>query len=393
MPARRTIVATFALRAAIIALVFGVATSCASSSRNPVIEANPELRERGPSSWTVKTAEHIDLWLHAFALIATDTTKVPLFRSDYRDEVAEAKRASGISTRLDTSIATLRERLSTNPSLMNAQFLGMYFGSWKETQEFMRYFLLAEGDPRRASNTSTARAISIIGGYFRSAADRKWAELFMDVLKDEYEKFFREWYRLELERRSDARAAADSLWQNVWYPKFRRYLDGSQQRRGDIFFTLPLGGEGRIIPGSATSPGGNYGYLAVNFPGSRLEAHNALFVVAHELSGRVVDIAVTDHTTPAEARLGLKARHESDGLVVGGYLLIKRLFPDLADDYARFYLAVSRDAGIVAPAPSDTVAMVPATTALEAELFRRFPLPRLIHESIARQIDVVLGGI
>jgi hypothetical protein len=215
----------------------------------------------------------------------------------------------------------------------------------------------------------------------------------MEVLEDEHEKFHHEWYTAEFERRSAALAAVDSLWRNAWNPKLRRYLAGSQQRRGDIFLSLPLGGEGRLVPGSATSAGGNYSYLAIGFPATAQTARESLFHLAHELSGRLVTIAATDHTTPAEAREGLKARYESDGLVVGGYLLVKRAFPELADDYARYYLRLSRASAAPGVAPLDPSVAAPAATALEAELFGRFPLPRLIHESIARQIDVVLGGI
>jgi hypothetical protein len=65
--------------------------------------------------------------------------------------------------------------------------------------------------------------------------------------------------------------------------------------------------------------------------------------------------------------------------VVGGYLLLRRIAPEIAEGYARYYLAV---------------AQVPqGTGSIESALFEAFPLPQLIRDSIVRQIEVVMGGI
>ncbi|MEO7360810.1 MAG: hypothetical protein ABI120_10795, partial [Gemmatimonadaceae bacterium] len=37
--------------------------------------------------WPVKRAEHVDLWLHSFAEISTDTAAIPLFKRGYRDSI------------------------------------------------------------------------------------------------------------------------------------------------------------------------------------------------------------------------------------------------------------------------------------------------------------------
>jgi hypothetical protein len=363
--------------AALLLLSLGIA--CASRGSSPVIDDSREPLPPGGVAWPVRTAEHIDLWLHAFAMLQQDTARVPYFRRGYREDMEALKRARNITTRLDQNHEMLADRFAVNRSIANAQFLGIYFANWDETKEFMRYFLLSQGDPQRSSNATVRRAISIIGGYFRTPADREWARVFMQSLEDEYEKFYHSWWTEETTRRRAVFAAVDSLWQNVHYPRFKRYLDGSQQRRGDIFLSLPLNGEGRLIPGSATSPGGNYSYLAVSFPDGATSAVDAVFVVVHEVSGRVVTVAVNDHTTPAETRDGLKARYEADGLVVGGYLLMKRVAPELAEDFARYYLRAAQ--------------VTPGSEGVEAALMKTFPLPQLIRESIVRQIDIVMSGI
>ncbi|MEY4855550.1 MAG: hypothetical protein RLZZ97_380, partial [Gemmatimonadota bacterium] len=53
-----------------------------------------------PLRWPVRTAEHIDLWLHAFALISEDTARVRLYRYGYRDSLVVVKNQRNVLTSL-----------------------------------------------------------------------------------------------------------------------------------------------------------------------------------------------------------------------------------------------------------------------------------------------------
>jgi len=364
-----------------ILLFFIIASlaGCASGGAAPESRSATTTRGEVEPPWNIKTREHIDLWFHAFAMLHQDTSKVPFFRGGYRAELTALRMQRNITTRLDENRTRLVDRLGTNQALINSQFLAIYFANWSEMKQFMDMFTRVEGDPERASNISVQRAIAIISRYFPSAADRDWARLFMQSVDDEYERFYHAHWLAEEGRRKPVLAAIDTLWRNTYYPRFKRYLDGSQQRNGDLILSLPLDGEGRLLPGTVSSPGSSYSYLAINYPDTSAKVVEAIFVFAHEVSGRVVNVAVSDHTTPAEARSGLSERYESDGLVVGGYFLIKRVAPELAEDYARYYLRSAR----VSTQDSDA----------ESALMAAFPLPQLIRESIVRQINIVLGGI
>ncbi len=356
-----------------------IVTACASG---PARGNSPATRQPAAipgQAWPVKTREHVDIWLHAFAILKPDSSKVPYFRPQYFDELTVYKNQRNIFTKLDENRTKLLPRFEINPNLVNSQFLAIYFANWEEMREFLDYFFKAEGDPRRASSAAVQEGISIIAGYFRTAADREWARLFVQSIDDEYNKFYKNYWIAQQQQRAPALAAIDSLWQRIYYPKFKRFLDGSKQNRGDIILSLPLNGEGRLLPGSATSPGGNYSYLAINFPASAGDALQAIYVFAHEVSGRVVEVAVNDHTTPAEGRNGVRAGYESDGLVVGGYFVLKRIAPELADGYARYYLQSAR--------------ILTGSGSLEAAFLAAFPIPQLIRESIVRQIDAVMSGI
>jgi hypothetical protein len=351
--------------------------SCASGAGSRPV-GSPEVAADG-QVWPVKTREHVDLWLHGFAMLKPDSARIPYFRTGYRDELGVHRIQNNVTTKLDENRDKLLERLSTSPGLENSQFLAIYFGNWREMKSFLDMFLAVDGDPRRASNPNTQDAIGIIASYFRLPGDREWARLFVQSLDDEYNKFYRDYWAAETASRAATLAAVDSLWQRVYYPKFKRYLEGSQQRRGDLLLSMPLNGEGRLLPGSATSPGGNYSYLAVNFPARADDALHVIYTFAHEVSGKVVNVAVSDHTTPAQQRAGEAQRYEIDGLVVGGYLLIKRIAPDIAEGYARHYLAEAR--------------VRPGGNSAEESLLSAFPLPKLILESISKQIDAVMSGI
>jgi len=65
--------------------------------------------------------------------------------------------------------------------------------------------------------------------------------------------------------------------------------------------------------------------------------------------------------------------------VRGGELLLKRIAPDLAPGYARYYLA-SANVSFTTGDP-------------EQALARAFPLPQPILDAIDHQLGVVLGGI
>jgi hypothetical protein len=91
-----------------------------------------------------------------------------------------------------------------------------------------------------------------------------------------------------------------------------------------------------------------------------------------------MNTVITDNTTPAQKREGLDQRYASDGLVIGGALLLQRIAPELVDGYARYYLRIAN----VAPG-SDP----------QAALRNAFPLPENFRAAFVRQLDVVLGGI
>ena len=56
-------------------------------------------------TWPIKTREHVDLWLHGFAMLQEDTTFVPFFRRGYSTNMTVLKNRANVVTQLDANRA------------------------------------------------------------------------------------------------------------------------------------------------------------------------------------------------------------------------------------------------------------------------------------------------
>jgi hypothetical protein len=337
-----------------------------SSSAAPTVAA--------PSGWRVGTEEHVDLWLHGFAMLTSDTGKVTFFSRGYRQQMIALKKQRGVYTNLDANMEKLQQRFTTSPTLANAQFVAMYFSSLQELSTAMDLFIRSNGDPRRASDPTQQQEIYLLAQNFPSPADRDWARLFMQSLQDENNRFYQAYWNSEQQTRGAAYAQFNQQWVAQWYPKLSRFLNNTQQGSGEVMLSLPLGGEGRTINNSKASNA-----IAVNFPKTVDGAPEGLFGFAHEAVAKLVDEAVADNTTPAEQRSGVTAGYTGNGAVRGGELLIEKTMPDLAQAYMRYYLSQT---GATPPAGDPRAAFEAA-----------FPLPPAIVSSLGKAIDSVLAGI
>jgi hypothetical protein len=325
------------------------------------------------TQWPVKTREHLDLWLHGYALLQADTARVPLFRRGYQERMRSLRQSRGVATRLDTDAERLRARLASNPALVNGQFLPLYFGSWEDLRRAVDLFFQAQGDPRATNDPGLRTAIAIVAGAFPSGADREWLRTFMQALDDERQRFFRDWWLAEQRQRAGAVTAVDSLWNRVYRAKFQRYLANTQQTGGEMLLALTLNGEGRTVTLSEQRNA-----VAVGEPETDAMAVEAIYVFAHEVVNAVTTVAINDNTTPAEQRSGSVNRYAAHVTVRGGALLLQRVAPELVQGYMRYYL---RSAGLAVPANP------------ESAFASAFPIPDTIRDAILRQLDVVLGGI
>ncbi|MBA3466074.1 MAG: hypothetical protein H0T21_01605 [Gemmatimonadaceae bacterium] len=357
--------------------ILGIVSACASggmggagSGQGPGTDQTVSAPEQ---PWPIKTREHVDLWLHGFAMVQEDTTFVPFFKRGYSSEMTVLKNRANVVTQLDANRDKLRARLVVNPALINAQFVPLSFASWDELSEVTEQFLRAEGNPNAAQSREMAMAFSFLAANFPTGADRDWLRLFVQSLRDESSRFYHSYWLQQQRERAGVLSVVDTLWQRAYRPKMQRFLNNTGQASGDVILSLPLNGEGRT-----QSNGKQANIFTVTFPVRESESAEAIYVIAHEAIGNLANTAVTDNITPEQRRTGVGERYTSAAAVRGGALLLQRVAPELVDGYARYYLrAVNRPAGAN---PMTTLATV-------------FSLPETIRDALNRQLEVVLGGI
>lgn len=350
---------------------------CASTGSTTVPPATPPgalvtAAAQPPLRWPVRTVPHVDLWLHAFALLSEDTAAVPLYRRGYRDSITVIKNSRNLLTGLDANREALVKGLARG-NYLDAQFLPFGFANWEELQAAAEQFLQLSGDMRRAPTREAAMRMQGFAAIFSSTADREWLRLFLTGVQDEAVRFFLPEHQKQLRERASTITAVDSLWQQEYRTKFERFLNNTSQRQGDMVLSLPIGGEGRTGPGYTGRT-----MVAVTYPARPADAAQVLYVFAHEATGALVGPAVGDNTTPAEQRAGVASRYISSGQVQAGAMLLAKLAPELLPGYRQYYLA---QAG--RRADGDVRAAFDAA----------FGVPTIIRDALQKQIDIVLSGI
>jgi hypothetical protein len=368
----RKLIRTFAA-----ASIVAVLASCATAGGGGGVGTAPTGADQNGSAqgviWPVKTREHMDLWLHGFALLQEDTTFVPFFKRGYSTNMIVLKNRANVVTQLDANRDRLRARFAANPQLVNAQFVPLSFASWGDLTQAVDVFVRSEGNPRAASSQQQAAAIAFLAAYFPTSADRDWLRLFTQSLNDESSKFYHSYWTEQQRERSNVLDLVDTLWQRTYRPRMQRFLNNTQQASGEILLSLPLDGEGRSLTNGRQS-----NTLTVTFPDRPNDAVQAIYVIAHEAVSGIASTAVTDNITPEQRRTGIGERYQSSAAVRGGALLLQRASPELLDGYMRYYLAsVNRPAG----------------SNLQTTFNATFSLPDTIRDALTRQLDVVLGGI
>jgi hypothetical protein len=353
--------------------IFACATTGGGAGGPVTTGPSPDQTTPPGVVWPMKVREHVDLWLHGFALLQEDTTFVPFFKRGYGTEMTVLKNRANVVTQLDANRDRLRARLVANPQLINAQFVPLNFSSWADLNQVVDLFIRANGDARAASSQEQAQAIAFLAAYFQTQPDRDWLRLFVQSLNDESSRFYHSYWLQQQRERSNVLELADTLWQRTYRPRMQRFLNNTTQAQGEILLSMPLDGEGR-----SQTNGNRSNVITVTFPDRPNDAVEAIYVIAHEVVGGIANVAVSDNITPEQRRSGLGDRYQSAAAVRAGALLLQRTSPEIMEGYMRYYLrSVNRQPGANAA----------------ATFAAAFSIPDNIRDALTRQLDVVLGGI
>lgn len=352
-----------------------VVSSTPSTGETPTTTAPPGAPAPSATKmgWRIDAREHVDLWLHGFAMLQVDSSLVPTFKLGYRDALSQARRAATANTLLDANAFTLQSRLRQNPALASAHFVALYFATWDDLRRGTERFLRANGNVRAAGDQETLRMYATLNTYFPSAADRDWLRLFVESLDDERARFFRGWWSQQQSARASGRGSLEQMWRSTYAAQFGRFMHGTNQRQGVIVLALPLGGEGRSL-----DVGRRDNFVTVGNPAPGDDPRDALYVVAHEIVGTVSNAVVRENTTPRDQQTGEAGRLSTLAAVRGGAIMLDRVAPDLSTGYRRYYLGIARQ--------------VPG-----ADVARQFDMvyaiPDALRKALETQISLVLNGI
>ncbi len=330
------------------------------------------------AQWPIKTREHVDLWLTAFAELNGDTAaKVPTYRRDYLETIAFAENQHGLLTSLDSVHDRLQAHWDVTPTLAGARSLALDAGTWEEMNSAIDLYLepapkdqggggITFGGPKRPKPDPKAPKPDVynrLPDYFSTPNDRQWLGELAHGLDGMRSQFYHSWWVAEQRRRLPVLVATDSVWRRVYQPKLQGFLTATHQGTGEIILSLPVNGGGVALqlPNGPKS-------IAVPFPDSADAAVEVVYVFAHEAAKTVAADAITAGTTADERRNGIAAQYAEALAVRGGALLLQRTAPELASGYARYY---SRGGD-------------------PAALASQFPLPDKIRDALAHQIDLAI---
>jgi hypothetical protein len=311
--------------------------------------------------WPIKTREHVDLWLTAFAELSTDTTaKIPIYRRDYIDRLSLAQNQQGVLTALDSVHDGLQSRWDVMPKYAGARVLALDAGTWDEMHTAIDGYLNPDDGTKKRKKTVIPDVQNRLIDYFALSGDEDWLKNLDHGLDGARTQFYHTWWVGEVYHHRPVLAAADSLWR-LTEPKIQRFLDATHQSTGDIILSLPVDGEGVLYkaPNGRTS-------LAVPYPDSASQVAQVIYVFVYNAARAASADALTASTTVSERRSGIGDRYAQAMAVRGGYLLLSKTVPELADGYVRYYARTSGD------------------------LAEDFPLPDAIRDALGHQIDLDL---
>ena len=190
-----------------------------------------------PSGWVFRPKASTDLWYHALAVIAADQPgPLGMYSADYANHIRDVKRELGVyPTRLDSLTSELNELANGGGDRDLIHFIPVYFSAM-DVEEMLNAL-------RTPPHTDVIRAFGRQPDSWTQDAMRQIAE----VLLNEWEVFYRDYWKAQMEENSDRYAAVQEYWDRALGPILTPYLEERRLQGGLVMPSLPVGPEGRII--------------------------------------------------------------------------------------------------------------------------------------------------
>lgn len=334
-----------------VGLVMAAVASAAPVAPRRVLDAQAPAVSQTAANWTVARDPFMDLWFHCLAVIGYDGYgSLNLYNNRYADRVKDAKARTRITTTLDRRAVELRRSLAADSAFEVLHFLPLYFVGKDPSVVLPALRAALDNASRETYAGSVASTGALIAAALPTARERAVLISLIDAANDEWTSFVRNDRMKQAANDRQAVVALQAAWNDRFVAPLSGYLAATNVKRGTIFISPAIGGEGRIVRG----PGG----AVIVAVGSRVGAPDTepLLAAVRELSFPLLDqlrAPLVGHATRVAA-----AKARDAAAVRAGALVLDAIDPSLAADYRRLFVALIGGGTLEEAYPLDRAAEV-----------------------------------
>ena len=290
--------------------------------------------QREAAQWVVRRDAFAELWYHGLATVGADAYgPLPLYSASHARALREAKRARGLSTRLDSSARALRAVFAGDSSFDALHFVPLYFVGVDPDAALaaLREALTGRQAVKAVPLALAARALAVTRPIL-GARNRQAVLAFVDALAIE-------WRLVVRDERATWRPSPRMLgelqqdWDSRFAPPLSRYLADGGRSRGTIVVVPALGREGRVV---SLRDGASVVMVGADSVAGVDDA--PLFAAVRELAFSLLDELPPARLTASFDRLDAEREREV-AAVRGGAILLDAVAPSLVESYSRVFVA------------------------------------------------------
>jgi len=290
--------------------------------------------------WVFRPQPQTDLWYHTLAVIQADQVgPLGMYSAEYATFIRDVKRERGVyPTPLDSLDNDVREKLmKSDPGGLDVfHFLPLYF-TRSEPEDLMDILMaVAERDVGRLelSYPEAEWGVSVLTNTLTSGGDRRVLRQLVEVMRAEWDLFYKDYWDEWYEERRDQYDAIQELWDKQIAPALGPFLERERLSGGLAMPSPGLGPEGRIDARDEYDPGDQV--VAMMFPLSVDTPDASTFAFLKELCFIIIDPETLRGFAggSVEAAQDLQRR----AAVRCGAMLLEFYVPVLASRYRRAFL-------------------------------------------------------
>lgn len=225
----------------------------------PAAAARIATAQLPAAAWTVRSAEHVDLWFHGLATVGFAGDGVPLYDPAYASRARCAKIAAGVyPTKLDRRAAALLAGIRKDRAFEILHFVPLYFVDADRVSMLDALSAAARGAD--VADVRTRRAAAAVAAALPRSGQRRLLAEYVELLEDEWRDYYGPATAASASERQRATAMVAAAWNTDFATPLAPFFTAHGVRPGTIVLSSALGAEGRVI---SPGPGRAGGVLVV----------------------------------------------------------------------------------------------------------------------------------